>query len=961
MYLNKKNIACSIFSLTIYFFGSVHLYAQDSTTNSAINNVISKVENVLSSQNFADLFVPDSNVALPFGIRKQIGSARYIVAIDSCKFTPVGAFLNAYAAIDFPGTTKKLAFEAKNIKFNPEGVVGGSQSRLMLVSEHSIRINNMVTLKLKNDGNNWVEWDCNGFKAISLKGHFIFNKGKLISDSTQTKDSVVTASFQIYTNDIHNFITQVSITPFTLQGLEKWSFTVTNATVDLSELANAPSMIFPPGYSNPNLISPSMWSGFYLQSVKVKLPSEISKAGTQTELVANNLLIDNMGVTGLFQVNNLLSLSEGSMSGWDYSIEELGVGFLCNNLNAGHIKGKVNIPAFQINQGFRYDATIYHNPITKEADYTFIVSPSGNVNFDVFSAQVSLNNTSQIIISKSNGLFKPIAILNGNIGFNHSKFSTNGGQLLFQDLTIITDKPYLTHGIFTLHNIGGNTTTSKYPTTVNDISFGISHSGPIISLGVGINILDNVNSGFSATTTVSLVGKIDAQPINYYGENPVTCTKTKWKFDKLLVNSISLGLQTSVFTLNGVVFFRENDPTYGDGFYGKVLFSIKNVLPSPASITACFGNTGSYRYFYLDAVVPTNIPLGTTPISISRIMGGMYYHMMPQQVSQNQLISLSKNQNANSATALTYTPDNSVWLGFKAGVGFAYSTSSKTANGNVMLEVNFTSSGGLGYVSLGGDIYFMSSPDAQEKAPVAGTVLIQYDVVNKIFDANATIKINAYNKITGTGFSKVHIEPNLWYVCIGKPSNRNKINFIGLVSADAYFMAGNSIEPAPPPPPEITKMSGYYNPINRNDNELSSGKGFCAGATISSRLDARFGLDIFNVYGEFGFMTGFDMMMVDFGPTAYCQGDFNSKAGLNGYIISGTLYLYMSGNVGISIAKKDFSIFNSQVAALVYGKTARPFYFSGQFLCNYNILGGLYKGNINFNYTYGTDCIPVKN
>ena len=151
----------------------------DSTTNPAINKVLSIVKTVEDGNNFIDQLSPDSNAALPFGIIKQIGQARYIVAIDSMKFRPNGAFFSAYAAIDFPGTTKKIAFEATNIKFTPKGVVGGSQARLMLVSEHTIKINNMVSLNIKPDGNNFVDWDCNGFKGISLKGTFVFSKTKL--------------------------------------------------------------------------------------------------------------------------------------------------------------------------------------------------------------------------------------------------------------------------------------------------------------------------------------------------------------------------------------------------------------------------------------------------------------------------------------------------------------------------------------------------------------------------------------------------------------------------------------------------------------------------------------------------------------------------------------------------------------------------------------------------------------
>ena len=147
--------------LVIIFLSAIGFAQTDSISNPQINKVISVVQNVEDHDSFFDQFNPDSNVSLPAGMIKKIGGTRYVIAIDTVKFKPNGAYFNAYAAIDFPGSTKKLAFEATNIKFNPKGVVGGNQSRLMLVSEHIIRIDSTVSLKLENDGNNFVEWDCN--------------------------------------------------------------------------------------------------------------------------------------------------------------------------------------------------------------------------------------------------------------------------------------------------------------------------------------------------------------------------------------------------------------------------------------------------------------------------------------------------------------------------------------------------------------------------------------------------------------------------------------------------------------------------------------------------------------------------------------------------------------------------------------------------------------------------------
>lgn len=945
----------------------------DSISNPAIDKVISVVNSVEQASNYIDELSPDSIASLPIGMIKKIGEARYVIAIDSVNFKPTGAYFNAYAAIDFPGSDKKLAFEAVNIKFNPKGVVGGNQARLMLVSQHLIRINNIVSLRVLPDGKNFVEWDCNGFKAISLKGEFIFNKGKLKADKSQTgSDSLVRATFEIYTSDIHDFIAQVNITPFTIDGLEDWSFNVKNATVDMSELHNAQNMIFPAGYNNPNMVTPQMWTGFYLKDLKVKLPTQISKAGKRTEIEVHNLLIDNMGVTGLFQINNLMTMNEGSMSGWGFSVEELGVGFVCNQLNSGHLKGKVHIPVFDSAQALVYNANIYYNPQNKNTDYNFIINTANNLEFKVASAKIDLYNTSVLSISQQNGLFKPKAVLNGKISFTNSKFDSKGGYLTFQSLTVETQSPYITNGIFTLHTSVNQTRAANYPISIADITFGIDMGAPILGFSVTLNVADNPQTGFSMGTKIRLKGKVETSIQTFTGDNPITVTKTNYKFDKVVVDGISLKIKTSVLDLEGLIVFRDNDPVYGDGFYGQVLFSIENVIPEKAALYACYGAKENYRYYYYGASIPCNLPLGSIPIAITKLVGGVYNHMRPQYTSQQHYVAAAAGVSSTTNTPMTYVPDQAYGFGFKAGVGFIYYPSEKTANGDVMLEVSFTSSGGLNTVNLSGDVFIMAERSERAKAPIKGNIVIQYDALNKVFDANASITVNAYNAVTGTGTTKIHIEPAYWYVAVGKPSTPVTVNILNLVNATSYFMVGSLIEPAQAPPPEVNSILGQSGITSvRNQSQLQSGAGFCTGAKIYSNINKQFDLDFFKVYGGFNFGVGFDMMMMNYGKDAYCSGS-GSKVGMNGWLASGSMYLYMQGSVGVSGNIKflpdcncesnwcycsDFNIkiFDGGVAAIVSGKMPKPLFLSGQFGCYYNILGKI-SGNFNYDYSYGEDC-----
>ncbi|MBK7818865.1 MAG: hypothetical protein IPJ60_15980 [Sphingobacteriaceae bacterium] len=581
---------------------------------------------------------------------------RYIIAVDSLKFKPGGAYFSAFAAIDFPGTTKRIAFRGSNIKFNPTGVVGGEQARIYLASSQTIQINPTVRLRLLDNGENWVEWDCDGFKAIHLVGNFEFSKNKIRPDSTVNNDTIVKASFSIYTQNIHDFVTMVNIKPFCIAGLKGWSFRVDQASVDMSELANAPGFGFPQGYPTQNLASPQAWTGFSLKSLTIRLPREVSKTGKKTEIVASNMMIDNMGFTGNIQVNNLFNSSEGSMSGWAFSVDELGAGFITNRLTSGHLKGGVNIPIMGETQTLQYTADINHSYATGQTAYNFLINPANNISFNVFSAKVSLNNNSKINVYVQNGNFKPSANLSGSIIFDGAKVNSNGGSLAFQNLTLITEAPYITSGLFTLHNIGGGQMRAhNYPININEITLGINQGAPILGFNVGLNLSAQPGNSLSVGTGVLLKGKINTSSQTYNGEYPVTHTKTKWEFDRVTITGFSIDLQTSPFTLKGSVLFKEDDPVYGNGFMGTLDLTVKKFMDDPGSVSVCFGSKSDYKYFYLDAKIPAAFQLGTQ-VTITRLIGGLYYHMSPNKTTELDMINLNKNYTGAAGNALVYTP-----------------------------------------------------------------------------------------------------------------------------------------------------------------------------------------------------------------------------------------------------------------------------------------------------------------
>lgn len=935
-----------------------------------VNYIVSLDQKVQDEHREIGMLDPDSITSLPIGLVKNIGVIKYTICVDSARFTTGMSKFSAYAAIEMPGTGKKMAFAAKNIGFNPKGVYSSNNSRLMLVSEHRIKISPKVVMVLKPDGTNYVEWDCNGFKTINLKGYFEFSNTMLIPDPEVSNDSIVKASFEVHASDLHNLLAQINITPFCIKGMKDFAFSVSDATVDLSELANAPSMIFPNGYPNTYASSPQMWTGFYMKQFKVKLPKEISKGEGRMEVSATNFLIDKMGVSGYFQVNNLFGTNEGSMSGWAFSIDQLGVNIITNHLNGGSIAGSVIIPVNETT-GLTYAASIFENQTTKECDYQFTLSPKENLSASILSAQLDIYPSSSITVAKQAGSkFKPTAVLNGKISFGSGNFSAK--HLDFEQVTIISDSPYLTNGVFSLvgnsSNNNAESTASDAPKagnfgiSIQNITVVINQSAPAIGVTVGLNFMSEGGNSLGVTAGVTVLTKIEPEVVD-------GVTKNKWKFNKVKLNDIGIDIQTQAFKLKGLIMFKDDDPVYGKGFYGGIEFMMDGVLSSPAIVNVWFGKKEDYRYFYVDGTIPYTIPIGYG-LAIYRFMGGLYYHMKQPGNGVNLASGL---YSPVFGSAQTYIPDKTVSIGFKAGITIGTMGDPKPFNGDVALEVQFNSNGGLNFIKATGDVFFMADiPERMSKPvsdiPVVGNMLMYYDNVNKSFHAVLGVAVH-YNPITGGGQTILHFEPGKWYVCVGKPSNRCYIDIANIIHLDSYFMVGNSIEPMPPLPSEVVSLFGgnLSLPNQRDESKLATAKGMCLGASLSAGASREFGFDFFTIYGGYSIIVGFDAMLANYDASYHCSGS-SGRIGVNGWYLQGQVYAAMQGGVGVKgeieiagISKSfDFTVLSGSIAAVLYAEMPKPSYLAGAVTCHYNILS-VVQGGFDFNFHAGNACSIVQN
>jgi hypothetical protein len=971
----KQFIALArILAVSLLFFTTLTYAQTDYNLVSGFENAVNAKCKVVQENCKITTKLDESDLfELPIGISPQGCNGTTIIVIDSAYRTEKGGqFFSAYASIVIPGTSKPIAFAAKNIGFGKGGLKSSSQIKLVLVSKQTIKVNDNLTLELPADGHNYIEFDCDGFKAINLKGNFIFSDGLLKPDPDLAKGiNTVTASFEVNTHDLSNIMTTVNITPFQISGLSDVSFEVHNAVVDYSDIVNPSGFIFPQGYQQTYGADITLWRGFYLQdlTVRVKALSDGTTAtGNDFAINAHNLIIDDLGVSGIFTASNLLPLKEGSADGWPFSVDKLSAKIELNRLTGGALAGVVGIP-FLGDNPVGYSAMVEQE--NNHMNFRFAVAIPDSIVFETaLSATVQLDKGSVIALEKKgNGKLIPSALLHGKITVG-GKLNAKG--LAFQNLGLTTAKPYVTSGEFSTIGIGQSKGVGNFPVQINDISLKIYQREVALGFGLTLNFMNKEDSPFGGSTHLEILAAMEEKQYTVDGDDDgkpsYTKTKHEWKFKKVRVRDISIDIQLA-FTLKGSLTLYDDDPVYGTGFHGNVTFAIKKVLEKGIKVNAYFGSKDDFRYWHIDAYVPVGqIPI-FPPVLLTGIMGGASYKMVRQQPLQPDFSELGGTETEKPAKQeeyLVYIPDGNAGLGFLAGVSLVVANDN-AINADVMFEIQFNKGGGLKYIRFDGSAFFLTPTKSRGRvsggeAPTA-TILAQmsmlFDNDNDVFHSNLKTYINLAGIITGVGpnglvgEAVIHVDRNNWYTYIGRPSSMFGINILGLATAQTYFMVGTKVDNLPLPPSEVREIFGDIDlSLMRDDLAAAGGKGFAAGVHFKVAFDSKDRLKPFYIMMAVG--AGTDIMLRNYG-NAQCVGR-DGKLGINGWYASGQAYVFLTGKVGLRVKKKSFDVISLGLAALLQANLPNPAWMRGMLAGKYSVLGGLVKGKFNLKFEIGEQC-----
>jgi hypothetical protein len=916
---------------------SLNLCAQDANQEEIrIASLLAKVEN---ENRTVDELIANNLTNLPVGIKKTISNTKIIIAIDSAVLTPEGMFINAYTQVKLPGTTKPITLAARNILITPAGISLTATSRLVVISEFVIPISDQVKLILPADGSNYIEWDCNGFRSVNLRGVFEFSSNYFIPDPILSRNKKnVTASFEVNTTDFNNILISTSIDPFKIKGLGDMTFIARQASVDMSDFVNSEGFMVPAGYQNSFPEVPQLWRGFFLKELNVLLPAEISGSSERKSINAYNLLIDESGISGYFSATNVLPINMGDASGWPFSVDRISIGIAQNKLTGGSIGGAIGVP-FLGSDTLGYLAQIESTNTGLQYNVSVITNSARNFNMP-FGGSVMLDKGCQFEMKAGNGKFIPSAVLNGTISIQKDLVYLE--KLRFEGLRLSAESPYISGGTFSSTASAG-IKLSGFDLGVNNISLSFLSGRSSLGFDVKLALMNKSDKGIGANTRFFVNALVEVNPDVSGSSN----SRQRWRYDGTLVQKIYVKGSVSIFSINGGIDLLKDDPVYGNGFHGQVGLMINKILPDTAKVEVYFGTKVNYKYWFAKIDIPTNIPMGT--VTLSKLVGGAYSNMERKDFN-----------NFNSA----YVPREDTGLGFMAGVGL-YVKDKKLFSADALFEIAFNKSNGVRYIGFNGKGQFFSGDEKNgTDASVSASINMVFDNENDVFHANLKVYMNIANAIKGIGpngllgESVIHCDPKDWYIYIGRPSVPLGVNILGMMESQSYFMAGTKVENMPLPPSEVASVIRNIDmDFMKSESGIASGRGVAFG--IRLKASAGFGENGGFVYAYFKAGAGADILLKNYG-TVQCAGR-SGPIGIDGWYASGQGYAYLTGKIGVRVKSSKFDVMNVAAALLLQAKMPNPTWFQGNIAARYSILGGLVKGKVNVGVTLGEECVLVTN
>jgi len=932
------------------FEGKAIGYAQDLAKFKEIHEYSS------SSGKLVSALVGTTPVTLPLGFDRDYDGYKVVIGIVAMKFTPVRASLNTAMYVELPslGPEVGLGLGAKDICFHKDGLAGNGKKTLYLAQDFGYENEESWSFLFKaptpTDSGTYAIWDCKGFNELVIAADVEFPRSWMTPTPDPDPTKKVKAHFKTRADKNGNgwqWLASANLDQCELTGAEGYKMQVQEMVFDYSSARNPEGITFPKNYNGTKTIS---WQGFYIKRASLEFPEKFKTfEDVNPKLAISNLIIDKTGFTASIEGDNIIQYPKGDFGGWGASIDTVKINLVSSSLESGKMNGRVRASTFDTS--LVYNGLISNITGDKKLKYLFSIHPRDSVDMSCSKMKLDLYPTSKIELRDTAGKFEALLDLSGVLNLENAMGSlkkVNFKGIKFKNLKFFSYSPYFDKG-----DIGfasPDKSMEGFPVTLNglDIVSGTRSGGIGFGLQFNLNVtLQSGSNGVSGSTKLSLWSKLESD------ENG-----QKFVFDGVDLDSIGVNADMGAVKIAGGLELYDSHATFGSGFRGVVNATFVDKVSVEA--TAQFGNVNNYQYWYVDAkaIFPTAVPI-VSGLGMYGFGGGAWYHM-----SKSDSTDLStpisgpdgSNNPATTNSGYSYLPDKTVNLGLKASLIIGTHPSPDAFNGDVSLEAQFLSGGGLGTVSLVGEGYMMCGITNRNKAKVTADLDLEYDVPTETFHGVFDVDINAY-PLDGGGQMVMHVDPNLWYMKIGEPTNPITLSLAGWLESQSYLMIGQGL-PSPSVPNEIQEL--YGSQIMDRKPDISSGNGFVFGANTGFDTGRK---EYMGFYGDFSALAGFDMSLLNYTEDARCEGS-DDPMGINGWYAYGQIYSYISATIGLHVdlwfTEGNYEILDMQAGSILQGAGPNPTWLEGTVGGEYHILGGKVKGNCNFHFSMGDQCEMIQ-
>ncbi|MEK7255415.1 MAG: hypothetical protein AAB316_11765, partial [Bacteroidota bacterium] len=389
---------------------------------------------------------------LPIAIDKENAP---LVVVTGIEFTPRNCFLTCVAYAKNPAG-QLMRYAALDIPITPFGVKNGSELTLLDASGASAELAEIFTLKITGGaGNSGMVCDCNGYKSYNLDAELWVKTDVMVqaggSPSGAGGASQIKIGLKNATSDPATYFGEVEkFADFTLPKMPGFVFSMTSGKVDLKPDQKIEPNSLGSFYSNS---TQNEWRGLHLDGVKVKLPTEYDFTGKGQNLTLDQGALaiaaapgstsatsapasptsplpasgsplgaggEAGGAFGKFKKTNLVSLADGKLGTWRYSVDTMQLSIANSQTDSASLAGKVRVPL--LDEPFNYRSQLNVGSAATE----MLVHPApGKRGMSLWSGDFDVSDSTIVTaqLKEVNGerKFFPAAKLFGKLSMNVPK------------------------------------------------------------------------------------------------------------------------------------------------------------------------------------------------------------------------------------------------------------------------------------------------------------------------------------------------------------------------------------------------------------------------------------------------------------------------------------------------------------------------------------------------------------